>query len=573
MRSGQQRLLFRSSAGRRRWLPLLFALLLLFAGFACLGTTILAAQSGCQDLNALYHQRDALREEYRSWCVPASNETQTSTRDNRCFALFQKWQQVQDDLDRCARSRLSPETVIYAQSPTFQLLQRKCFTRTSPGEREMFCWDPAQEEPTLELLQKLYRYKGCEERASSSECSHLQALTRELAKFFERDLETPSPTSIQPTTSSPPASAARQLSGIDFASIRLSYIAEAPDASQPPIQVFSAALGPETFEAARARQAIALPQAAFGARLVLPRSAFWVNLHPSEPSRIADAQLSRTDVARVMLEADLQLKRDTARITDPRSSPVGPEFWKRILEAAAVEGNQIQIEAHNRVWVVPGSVVLASDGERVWLKEAGLNVMLEAKYFEARGHTVQVRGGAGAQERRARQQAIFERMVLPTLQEWVNTAPQYAALRQVFASLALAEWWRSRHGEDAARARFGFKRGELTGMLSPAPWSPEAIWKDYLKSLKEGEYDFTEERRDTVGDKIIIERTRYFSGGVDFVTVPAPKPEREARPMPSALDKAISDGCVASWDGRLWFTERALSGTPALCLEPTSASP
>ena len=557
MRSGQQRLLFRSSAGRRRWLPLLFALLLLFAGFACLGTTILAAQSGCQDLNALYEQRDSLRAQWVRLCGPGPRGASPDVDSARCFSLFKHWQQVEDDIARC----LGEAELGLRIRELASFYRQYCLAEGGSLECQ---WVRSRLLEIVKALRDLYESRGCKDRPSDADCKEIGELIEEIEKVLQAG---------QAFAVTPPASANRQLSGIDFASIRLSYIAEAPDASQPPIQVFSAALGPETFEAARARQAIALPQAAFGARLVLPRSAFWVNLHPSEPSRIADAQLSRTDVARVMLEADLQLKRDIARITDTRSSPVGPEFWKRILEAAAVEGNQIQIEAHNRVWVVPGSVVLASDGERVWLKEAGLNVMLEAKYFEARGQTVQVQGGAGAQERRARQQAIFERMVLPTLQEWVNTAPQYAALRQVFASLALAEWWRSRHGEDAARARFGLKRGELTGMLSPEPWSPEAIWKDYLKSLKEGEYDFTEESRNTVGDKIIIERTRYFSGGVDFVTVPAPKPEREARPMPSALDKAISGGCVASWDGRLWFTERALSGTPALCLEPTSASP
>ena len=51
--------------------------------------------------------------------------------------------------------------------------------------------------------------------------------------------------------------------------------------------------------------------------LSLPNDKFWVNLRPDAPEQIIDPELEKTDMGKIMLEADLQLKKDTASLTSP----------------------------------------------------------------------------------------------------------------------------------------------------------------------------------------------------------------------------------------------------------------
>ena len=51
--------------------------------------------------------------------------------------------------------------------------------------------------------------------------------------------------------------------------------------------------------------------------LTLPNESFWVNLRPDSADNIIDDYLAQTDVGKILLEADLQLKRDTANFTSP----------------------------------------------------------------------------------------------------------------------------------------------------------------------------------------------------------------------------------------------------------------
>ena len=61
--------------------------------------------------------------------------------------------------------------------------------------------------------------------------------------------------------------------------------------------------------------------------LSLPNDSFWVNLRPDSPDNIIDDSLARTDMGKIMLETDLQLKKDTAQFTSPQT----PEGKKSLL--------------------------------------------------------------------------------------------------------------------------------------------------------------------------------------------------------------------------------------------------
>ena len=62
--------------------------------------------------------------------------------------------------------------------------------------------------------------------------------------------------------------------------------------------------------------------------LALPPSSFWVTLNLDQPGRIIDRRLSGTDVD-ALLEADLQLKKSSVGLINPKTDP-GARFWRAL---------------------------------------------------------------------------------------------------------------------------------------------------------------------------------------------------------------------------------------------------
>lgn len=86
-----------------------------------------------------------------------------------------------------------------------------------------------------------------------------------------------------------------------------------------------------------------------------PRLCFQVNLSPTESDRIIELELGRTDVGKVMLEADLLLKKTAARLLHP-DHPLGARFWDDLYGWVGAKGVKM---CHSfRQWIVPGKVEL-----------------------------------------------------------------------------------------------------------------------------------------------------------------------------------------------------------------------
>ena len=67
--------------------------------------------------------------------------------------------------------------------------------------------------------------------------------------------------------------------------------------------------------------------------VTLPDDMFWVNLRPDSQDQIIDPLLEKTEVGRIMLAADLQLKKDTSRMTSPQT-PEGKAYWDKLYKKA-----------------------------------------------------------------------------------------------------------------------------------------------------------------------------------------------------------------------------------------------
>ena len=242
--------------------------------------------------------------------------------------------------------------------------------------------------------------------------------------------------------------------------------------------------------------------------LALPDEMFWVDLNPSGKVDFAQKELASTDMGRILLAADLRLKRDTSELTNPQGSKQGREFWNRVYARAGELGISDRIPVANRVWVTPGSVCINDSPTAMSIVEARLVVNMEG--VQAAGSD---RKMALLQEY-ARQQ--MQELIVPALEEKVNSGYGYAELRQLYRIMITARWFKSKTG-------FAVSRGALQDLKSDFPYAAEDIYRDYLESLKKGEYVLTE--KIDLFMKMISRR--YSSGGMKFTKIDWKLDERQ----------------------------------------------
>ncbi|MDD5610744.1 MAG: HEAT repeat domain-containing protein [Candidatus Omnitrophica bacterium] len=232
--------------------------------------------------------------------------------------------------------------------------------------------------------------------------------------------------------------------------------------------------------------------------IALPNENFWVNLKPNEKESILPQDLERTDLGKVLLEADLRLKKDAARLLHPEH-PQGKIFWSKIFQKL---GNNAQVTTQNRLWIVPDKAEVWQTEDGVLVVESSLKVLLENEYLKK----------TPQDDTQAFAENLMKETILPELTKEVNTISAYAGLRQVYNALILAQWFKQQYQGKSAPLAANIGRGLTEDLISATPWSKEDIWQQYIRSLQQGEY-----KTKVAQGNIQIQ---YFSGGIDFATTP-----------------------------------------------------
>ena len=100
----------------------------------------------------------------------------------------------------------------------------------------------------------------------------------------------------------------------------------------------------------------------------LPNESFWVNLRPDSPDNIIDPELAKTDIGKILLEADLQLKKDTANYTNPQTLE-GKTYWNKLYQKAEelFGYENITIPTLTRPWIVPGEIILRKTNDNAYI--------------------------------------------------------------------------------------------------------------------------------------------------------------------------------------------------------------
>ncbi|GAA4933723.1 hypothetical protein ACFPM3_04715 [Streptomyces coeruleoprunus] len=332
--------------------------------------------------------------------------------------------------------------------------------------------------------------------------------------------------------------------GIDFSTMELRYLADPGDGGGLRY-AFSAGRDPMKGDARTATGLKAADQTsdAFFVWLSLDPGSFWVNLNPNEPDRIVDSRLGRTDAGRIMLQADLRMKKTVGQLVHPRTA-LGRRFWDGIA------GNCLSF----RTWIVSAPASVYADGDRLHILDAPLDVQMETQYLEKRGES---KAASCPQQDKATEdhnEGLFRGLILPRLKHAINTAPAYAELRRVHLARVAAEWYRElSHTKDTAYGDL-VDKGDITDWRTETGWKPRDTFDAYVDSYKKGEFEVTDRTRK--GDTVHV-RT-YTYGGVDLTRIPLRKltPDRftaEHAGLARSVDRSLTAPSAATPDDPVWL--------------------
>ncbi|MFC1631902.1 chemotaxis protein CheB [Candidatus Omnitrophota bacterium] len=252
--------------------------------------------------------------------------------------------------------------------------------------------------------------------------------------------------------------------------------------------------------------------------ITLPSEDLWVNLNSVRQNAITSPRLALTDIGKVLLEADLNLKKDCCRFTDPRTK-TGKEYWGKLqARLNEVDLNTSQLPIGNRFWIIPEEAVVEEDQENntVTIVNSKLKVCLQQEYLELRNNQVSLLSDQNQhpQARLAQDIADFtmKEVILPAIQEEVNHGKAYAKLRQVYNSLILAEYYKQKYHHGQGLYPKLINRAHIDGLESSEPWNTQDFYQAYVKSAQEGEYKLTQQEYDPYLASMV--QKYYFYGGI-----------------------------------------------------------
>ena len=286
----------------------------------------------------------------------------------------------------------------------------------------------------------------------------------------------------------------------------------------------------------------------------LPDDKFWVNLRPDRADQIIDSELAKTDFGKVLLEADLQLKKDVAQFTSPQTKE-GRAYWDKLYKKAGeiFGADNTTIPTLTRPWIVPGEVIIRENANSAYIYKATLKVMLEQDHLK--NSADYNFSDPKLKTLNEYSSELVRQIIIPQLTKEVNSSPKYAALRQIFQSLILARWFKAKFaGQNGVYSKL-INSGNLTGLTSQSNWSKMNYFEAYKKSFSQGEYNIKEQVTSLAGPVV---RT-YFSGGGDFT----PKNLYMPQGLSSASPLATFNGENSDVTNSLGNNLTALSGSPS----------
>jgi len=363
------------------------------------------------------------------------------------------------------------------------------------------------------------------------------------------------------------------LGGVNFTSIKLNYIsmttddtggvnfdlilkAEKSDGTKPGIDI---------------QKATRLDATAFLTSLAIPDSKLWVNLNPWEADRIIDDELEESEVGRIMLEADLQMKKDFSNYGNPCANETGKAFWslldkkRETLVQQCISKFPGEIQTIDNVrfrpvtahWIIPDKVYAYSNGTQIYIINSTLTISSEPvadhSTFDLVNQDIRTlsKGCFDELNRSAKEYGKYskdqqDRMILPYVEADLNSGKKYEDLRDIYVALALAQWYKSKTTPHTDIFRDSLDSLKAMVLKSQNTWSPKEIWDNYVDSFKNYEYKCWDDTTiQKAGETVTISRGRS-AGGVEFDGIRDHLITMDAMPpgVRDKVEKAVSNGFI-----------------------------
>jgi len=313
---------------------------------------------------------------------------------------------------------------------------------------------------------------------------------------------------------------------------------------------------------------------AFITGLAIPNEKFWVNLMPWEPDRIIDEELSQSEVGRIMLEADLQMKKDVCNYCNPCANETGKAYWdlfeSKREELAQQCMNKYPGEIRNTDnvyfrpvithWIIPDKVYAYTNDTEIYIINYTLTINSESDIdhstFELYNQDVGdlSRGCFEELNRSAKEfsqytKELDDSMILPYVIWDVNNEARYEDLRNVFVALALAQWYKSKITSDMDIFRDIYS-SDYTVSDALQPWSFQEIWEDYIYSYENGEYICWENTTTKTATGTRTKCNPRSRGGVTFRNINSKIIEIDGIPpeVRDRVNSAVLEGLVDEED-------------------------
>jgi HEAT repeat protein len=187
----------------------------------------------------------------------------------------------------------------------------------------------------------------------------------------------------------------------------------------------------------------------------------------------------------------------------------------------------IPVDTFNKVWILPQEAqVLEKNilgptesmaGAAALVTRAHLKVMLENDYLAASKNPAtegdkkrQQEEGSAAVSVQDLSREILREVIVPLLETEINEGVAFAPLRQVYASLILAAWYKRKVKESLLSSVY-VDQNKVLGVDSKDPGMSARIWAQYVAAFKQGPFNYVKEEEDPYSGDLIPRH--YFSGG------------------------------------------------------------
>jgi len=248
----------------------------------------------------------------------------------------------------------------------------------------------------------------------------------------------------------------------------------------------------------------------FMAALAVPQEDVWVNLSPDGKGRIIPDSFGATEAGEDLFKQDLLLKKLSASFLHP-DQDIGRKFWdaayQKIYDVYGL--TDIPQDVFSRIWIVPQRAVVDEFQNAAYISESRLKILMADEYDSFKG--LDSRGSADAtDDAHRRVTEIMKDVVIPEIEKQVNEGEHFAVLRQVYQSMILAIWFKSKL-KDHIVNRVYSDTSKVEGIDMADGGSEAETFDSYLKIFRDGIYNSIREEYDSHAQQMVARQ--YVSGG------------------------------------------------------------